>query len=141
MLSRVPTRSGLTLEPGSGWLSSRRISWRIAFPNVSARYGFHFRGASKAKAFFDCWTRKEAVLKASGEGIGERMDQIEVFFSSDLFRETPCLLRSLIPAARIHPRRHGGAMPRRARQLLEVANAADAVVEAESLLHIFYEAT
>jgi 4'-phosphopantetheinyl transferase len=55
-------------------------------------------GESRAEAFFNCWTRKEALLKATGEGIGGKMDQIEAFFAGDLPGETPWLLRSLVPA-------------------------------------------
>ena len=37
----------------------------------------------KMESFLNVWTCKEACLKASGEGIGHRLDQIEVLFTPD----------------------------------------------------------
>ena len=48
----------------------------------------------KARAFFNLWTRKEAWLKATGEGITHLLDQVEVSF---LPGERACLLQ--LPAA------------------------------------------
>lgn len=39
--------------------------------------------AQKPKAFFRLWTRKEAWLKATGEGIGQQLSQVEVSFLPD----------------------------------------------------------
>src|SRR5262249_41068579 len=36
----------------------------------------------KNEAFFNLWTRKEALLKATGEGIGELLNQVQVSFLS-----------------------------------------------------------
>jgi 4'-phosphopantetheinyl transferase len=47
----------------------------------------------KTAAFFDCWTRKEALLKASGEGLGGPMEQIDTFAPVN-----PWSLQSLTPA-------------------------------------------
>jgi len=55
-------------------------------------------GDSRGEAFFNCWTRKEALLKATGEGIGEHMDQTEAFFAGDLSGGTRWWLQSLVPA-------------------------------------------
>ena len=35
-------------------------------------------GTDKLEAFFNCWTRKEAILKATGQGISEGVDGVEV---------------------------------------------------------------
>ncbi len=37
-----------------------------------------FSGAARVAAFFRCWTRKEALLKAQGFGLIERLDQVSV---------------------------------------------------------------
>lgn len=36
------------------------------------------RGANFTRAFLDCWTRKEALLKADGVGLGFPLQQIEI---------------------------------------------------------------
>ncbi|MBW8863334.1 MAG: 4'-phosphopantetheinyl transferase superfamily protein [Verrucomicrobia bacterium] len=52
--------------------------------------------AAKTEAFFNCWVRKEALLKAFGKGIGEPLNQVEVFFGGDLFSGAQFTLRSLL---------------------------------------------
>jgi 4'-phosphopantetheinyl transferase len=45
-------------------------------------------GAERGRAFFRLWTRKEAVLKATGEGISSGLNTIELLDHTGAFKDT-----------------------------------------------------
>jgi 4'-phosphopantetheinyl transferase len=63
-----------------------RAQWRL-FPDEK-----------KMEVFLNCWVRKEALLKISGEGISKPLNQIEVFFDNVCHVSPPLSPHSLLPA-------------------------------------------
>jgi 4'-phosphopantetheinyl transferase len=89
-----------------------QIDARLATPDVAMRV-FTSRefaewcalpASARSRAFFDCWTRKEACLKGRAEGLSLPLDELEVWSEGDELRvvfsdSQAWLLRSLKPAA------------------------------------------
>ncbi|MFZ6030209.1 MAG: 4'-phosphopantetheinyl transferase family protein [Chloroflexota bacterium] len=53
------------------------------------RAWLHLPEAQRLEGFFHCWTRKEAYIKAIGDGLSKPLDQFEVSLEAG---ETSCLL-------------------------------------------------
>jgi 4'-phosphopantetheinyl transferase len=62
-------------------------------------------GAQMVEGFFNCWTRKEAYLKATGEGIANSLPEVEVSLAPSGAAQLLCVSGDIREAARwtIHP--------------------------------------
>ena len=74
----------------------------------------------KTEAFFNCWTRKEAYIKARGEGLSFPLDQFDVSFAPDA------------PAALLANRRDRGEVSRWSFQALSPAPGYAAALAVEA---------
>jgi exopolysaccharide biosynthesis WecB/TagA/CpsF family protein/anti-anti-sigma factor len=80
-LVAVGTSSGIGVDV-------ERVRWLDDFDELVGRFfsqreatAFHrLESRIKPQAFFNLWTRKEAWLKATGEGIGHSLNRVEVTF-------------------------------------------------------------
>ena len=81
---------GVDLERFRERLEMEKISRRYFSPGEVATL-FRFPERARERAFYTCWTRKEAYIKARGEGLSLGLDRFDVAFASD---EAPGLLRS-----------------------------------------------
>ncbi len=80
---------GIDLEHIQPDFPYRRIAERFFSPHEVAAL-FALPAAQQQRAFFVCWTRKEAYVKARGDGLSLPLDRFDVSLSPD---EPPALLR------------------------------------------------
>lgn len=71
---------GIDLEHIQAVSAMQRVIKRICSPQEQAIFATLGKDEQLA-AFYTCWTRKEAYLKATGEGFSRSPDQIEVTFT------------------------------------------------------------
>ncbi len=73
---------GIDLEYQRGGIDLEGIARRFFAPGEVARWGA-LRAAERPAAFYRCWTRKEAYLKAHGAGLSVALDSFEVTFAAE----------------------------------------------------------
>lgn len=81
---------GIDIEHYHPGLEAEKIAARYFSPTEVARL-FELPEDQRIEAFYTCWTRKEAYIKARGEGLSLGLDRFDVAFSPG---ERPALLRS-----------------------------------------------
>lgn len=81
---------GVDLERIRPGFDGDEVARRLFSPSEVARLD-QFSGAARQQAFFRCWTRKEAFIKAKGLGLSIALDQFDVAIAAD---EPAALLRT-----------------------------------------------
>ncbi|MBA7638704.1 4'-phosphopantetheinyl transferase Sfp [subsurface metagenome] len=72
---------GIDLERIRTHFGCEQIAERFFSPQENAMLRTFPANRVKHKAFFNCWTRKEAYIKAKGEGLSLPLDQFDVSFA------------------------------------------------------------
>ena len=94
---------GIDLEQIDAGLATPEVAARI-FTNREFAQWRALPSSTRVRAFFDCWTRKEACLKGCAEGLSLPLNELDVWSPLDeqrvlSYAGQSWLLRSLKPAA------------------------------------------
>jgi len=73
---------GVDVERLRAGFPCERIAQRFFAPQEFSKLR-SLPGAERYEAFFNCWTRKEAYIKATGEGLSIGLDRFEVSLAPD----------------------------------------------------------
>ena len=82
---------GIDLEQHRDLNDALALAARFFHPRESQRLAALADPATRRRAFFECWTRKEAFIKALGEGLSHPLDSFEVTLYPD---QSPILRHS-----------------------------------------------
>lgn len=74
---------GVDLEQIRQDVSYDQVAQRFFSPQEYAMLQSFTGAEAKRKAFFDCWTRKEAYIKAQGQGLSIPLEQFDVSLDPD----------------------------------------------------------
>jgi len=92
---------GVDIERIRALAEAEQIAARFFSPREAGRWRA-LPARLRSEAFFNCWTRKEAYLKAVGSGLDDRLSQIEVSFASGATAELPGIFHDS-PSWFLHP--------------------------------------